>query len=258
MRRGFGLLLLVAGIGSPAPAQAPAKPEFAVPHGYTRESANRKYLFVMRPPAGMDLAKLPRAYQAQSEELVKTYPTSGLYLRDDPAAAPVWTYSGPYAFDVVPANDGIHLVVIEGSSWYTSQFISARRLPPEEEQRQLDGPAISFYANGRLLKSHCVRDLVGDPDRLKHSAEHVQWRAGEGLVERSNRFIVYTQDAQRVDFDLTTGELLSKQPAARGATYYFAALMGASIVIVLLFIRWLVRAPRGGPAGVFDANPASA
>lgn len=250
-------ILLFAFTAAVATAQEPAPPRFATPHGYQRATANKQFTFVMLAPPGADLTKLPRSYQAQSEELAAKYPATGLYKTGE--TTPVWTYSGPYAYDVFPANDGIHLAVLEGESWFTSQFVSGQKLPAELERTQLDSPAVTIYKGGTKLASHTIRDVVGDVARLRHSPQHVQWRAGEAIVERTGRFVLYTQDSQKVVFDLTTGAMLSKEPAGQDAKYFLAAIAGVTVVTVLLAVRWLVRSPKpaGDPVGALDAPRAA-
>jgi hypothetical protein len=236
-------------------AQEPPPPRFATPHGYQRPTANRQFAFVMLAPPGTDLTKLPRSYQAQTEELAAKYPASGLYRTGE--TTPVWTYNGPYAYDVFPANDGIHLAVLEGESWFTSQFVSGQKLAADVEKAQLDSPAVTIYKGGTKLASHTIRDVVSDVARLRHSPQHVQWRAGEAIVERTGRFVLYTQDSQKVVFDLTTGALLSKEPAGQDAKYFLAAVAVVTVVTVLLGVRWLVRGPKPAvlPAGALAGPP---
>ena len=241
---GILLIVFIPACSPPRTGQetAPQPPKFASPHGYTRETANRKFTFVMLAPAGADLNALPHSYQSQSEELAKKYRTSGLYRTGE--TAPEWTYGGPYSFEVFPANDGIHLAVLEGESWFTSQFVSGQKLPAEEETKQLDSAAVTFYRIGEKLKSHSVREVVGDAKRLRHSPQHVQWRAGEAIVEKTGRFVIYSQDAQKIVFDMSTGEIRSKESAGTDAKYFLAAVGAITVVAVLLAIRWLVRDPK--------------
>ena len=227
-------------------------PRFAYPHGYTRPSENGQYTFVMLAPAGADLSKLPD-YRKQTEELAKQYPSSGLYKTGE--TTPVWTYSGSYVYEANPANDGVHLAVLEGESWFTSQFVSAQRLPAEVETAQLDAPAVSFYANGKHLKSHTLRSFT-DPAKLRHSPQQVQWRAGEGLVEKAGRFVVFTQDGRKVTFDLQTGDLVSNEPAGQGTKYYLAAILGLTVIFVLVAVVFLIRTPKsaGTTAGALAGS----
>ena len=245
--------LLIAFTAPLAHAQEPAPPRFATPHGYTRPTANRQFTFVMLAPPGADLSKLPRSYQAQSEELASQYPASGLYRAGE--TTPVWSYAGPYAYDVFPLNDGTHLAVLEGESWFTSQFVSGQKLPAELERAQLDSPAVTLYKNGTRLASHTVRDVVGDVKALRHSPQHIQWRAGGAVVERTGRFVLHTQDGLKVVFDLSTGAMLSKEPAGQDAKYFLAAIGGVTVATVLLGVRWLVRGPK--PAALPDGALAS-
>ena len=249
------LCSLLTGCVPASTGPAPNPPQFATPHGYTRETGNQKFTFVMLAPAGADLNALPRSYQLQTEEMAKKYPASGLYRTGE--TSPVWTYTGPYAYEVFPANDGIHLVVLEGDSWFTSQFVSGQKLPVDVDTKQLDSPAVTFYRAGEKVKTHTVREVVGDVTKLRHSPQHVQWRAGEAIVEKTGRFVLYSQDAQKVVFDIDSGELRTKEPAGSDAKYFLAAIGAITVITVLLAIRWLIRSPKPdrNPVGTLAEPP---
>ena len=68
------LCSLLTGCVPASTGPAPNPPQFATPHGYTRETGNQKFTFVMLAPAGADLNALPRSYQLQTEEMAKKYP----------------------------------------------------------------------------------------------------------------------------------------------------------------------------------------
>lgn len=221
------------------------RPKEPIPYAYTCPSADKRSLFVMLPPVEIDLEKQEPAYRAQTDRLRKTYGRSGLYRPGE--TTPVWTYDGPYTFDAVVANDGRSLIVIHGQSWFTASFPMAARLPAAEEKTQLDSLAVSFYRDGTRLKSYTVRELVGDPALVKNSISHLQWRAGEGLVEDKGIFRLHTQDRQLCLFDIATGELIEKKTVDYARQKAMFGILFAVITVgVLIAIRWLVRGPRRG------------
>ena len=112
---------------------------------YTLETADKKYIFVMLRNVGP-----PDASLRQSDK----YPQSGLYLNDG-SRTPLWTVDW-LGFVILPA-DGIHLV---------------RRGPPLRQEDGYNVEALSFFANGKLLKRYSVRDLVDFPWLLPRSVSH--------------------------------------------------------------------------------------
>ena len=93
------------------------------------------------------------------------YAKSGLYRQSGEL---VWELNAPYApiDNVFPAADGVHLARLEGDWWIERDYPSdTNRLPAEEETRQLAAPAVGFYANGRLVRTHPVRELLTNTPR---------------------------------------------------------------------------------------------
>jgi hypothetical protein len=116
---------------------------------YTLETADKKYIFVMLRSVGRQ-----NTFLRQSDK----YPQNGLYLNDG-SSNPLWTVDWP-GFVILPA-DGIHMV---------------RRGPWPRQEDGYNVEALSFFANGKLLKSYSVRDLVDFPWLLPDSVSHYRWR----------------------------------------------------------------------------------
>ena len=135
------------------------------------------------------------------------YPKSGLY--HSTTHAPVWTIDDgvfthhDYAY---LSADGVYFVRLEGDWYQTKDFTGGKRLPPEEEQKLLDGTAVSFFKNGKFLRRYTVRELIVDTEALPHTPKHVLWTTGGILNEVSGKFLLDTQDSYRLTFDYKTGE----------------------------------------------------
>ncbi|MFO0851270.1 MAG: hypothetical protein U0871_22345 [Gemmataceae bacterium] len=196
----LSLLLVVS------PAAAATFPE---PYSSTKPAPGGRFVFVQLGDAAKE-AEAPADARRQFAELRARYPATGLYPAGGPA--PVWTLDGYAPIDnVFLTSDGVHLVRLEGTWWRTKDFpTQGKRLPADVEQAQLAGPAVSFFANGKLLRQYTVADLTEAPARMRHSPEHVLWAAGGGLNEGTKRFVYFTQDGQKNVFDYPTGERLEK------------------------------------------------
>ena len=241
-RRLTAAALLLALAAGPAPAAGVLDDALSytkpVPGGYT--------LAVLGDPAAE--AKQSADARRRFEELRAKYPRTGLYR--DGSGELVWAVEdGAYApYDYIyPAADGVHLVRIDGEWWRTKDFTGGRaRLPAEEERKQLDAPGVSFFAGGKPVKRYAVRELVTDPGRLPHTPQHVLWLSGGSLNEGTGRFVLFTQDANRVTFDYRTGEVLSRGKAglANPMLTTVLAVSGALAAVVLgvwaylAFVRW--------------------
>src|SRR4029079_6267294 len=101
-------------------------------------------------------------------------------------------------------------------STQTAHYI-ASRLPKAEEDRHLAAPAVGFYEAANLVRESHVRELLTDPDELKHSVKHVLWIAGEALDRTGTKFVLNTQDQNQIMFDAKTGEILSRGKIGMGS-----------------------------------------
>ncbi len=170
----------------------------------------------------------------------------------------VWAVEGYAPYDnVFPASDGVHLVRLEGEWWRTYRYPAEKRLPADEEAKQLAGPAVSFFANGKLIRTHAVNDLVTNPADLIHTPEHVLWKTDASLNEATGRFIVFTHDSNRVAFDFKTGEVVARSKAGLGNPImrWVLGVTAALIVVMVGVWVWLVRVKWKRPAVTREAQP---
>lgn len=247
MRSALSALLAALTVAA-SPAPAADLPDPTHPVTYSTPSPDGKYLFVMLAPPSDDPARNPDNTE-QAKDLRRKYPASGLY-RNDGSTTPVWTADW-YAYGVFPADDGVHLVREDSPSRMLASFV-AKRLPEETVREQLAGPALSFVADGKVLKTYTIGELVARPDELPCSVKHVLWMAGGMITRDGRRFVLLTQDSQQVVFDLDTGAVVSRKTAGLGNVQVWVArgLMAfVALFLAAAFARWLYFA-RKGTAGV--------
>jgi hypothetical protein len=238
MRRPFiaPAVVLAVGLAAGPAFAAGVIPE---PYSYTEPVADGTFTFVMLgDPSAEERAKDADA-RARFRELRGQYPKTGLYrggsndlvwALDDPAYAP--------ADNVFVTSDGVSLVRIDGESWRTKDYPGASRLPADEERRQLDAPAVSFFTDGKRVRQYTLGELVTDPAALPHSPQHVLWPAGAVLNEDTGRFILFTQDQTRLTFDYRTGELLSRAKGGLGNPMLTGILIACGLLSAAVFGAW--------------------
>ena len=147
-------VLAIAVTGSPTRADS-----IASPYSYKEVVPSGKYVFVMISPLTIDndAGGWNEETAAGIREIRRNYKRSGMY-RNDGSTEPLWTvdwYAG-----VVVASDGVHLIrhgpwPALPESWYKGPLGPA-----------LDQEALSFFANGQLVRTYRIGELVKDPDRL--------------------------------------------------------------------------------------------
>ncbi len=229
------LLALLAG-----PAVANEKPiAYPVPADFW--SPDRVFVFVLMPPKSDDPDRKENGIQTA---LRQKYAASGLYRADD-ATKPLWTADW-YDYEAHTANDGVHLVRVHGENDQWRHYPNARKLPDETIDEQLAAPAISFYANGQLLRTYSVRELVARPDDLPHTMRFILWNAGGVVSKDGTQFVLMTQDSRQLFFDLATGRLLDSRDAGLGNAKVWVirislALVGTAIVVVMSLYLYHLR-----------------
>ena len=231
MRTLFALVALLAS----APAALAAQLNEAL--SYWHPVPGGKYVFVMLGDAAEE-AKTPADKQAQFRDLRAKYAKTGLYQAD--TAELMWAVEGFAPYDgVFPAPDGVHFVRLEGEWWRTYRYPAKKRLPEDVEAKQLAAPAVSFFANGKLIRTYTVNDLITDPAGLLHTPEHVLWKSDASLNDAAGRFIVFTHDSNRIVFDYKTGEVVSRTKAGLGNPMMRVILGATAALIALMIGGWV-------------------
>jgi hypothetical protein len=224
MRTIFALLLLSC-------AATAADPVYPVT--YSTPSPDGRFQFVMLAPPNADPKQNPDN-TPQAKELRQKFSRSGMYAAG--STEPLWAVDW-YAYEVYPANDGKHLVRLDTSSRMGAAFISGNRLPAETFAAQVDGSAISFLADGKVLKTYTLRDLIPNPDALPQSMTHVLWMTDGIVTKDGKRFVLSTHDSQQFVFELATGEIVSQRKAGiANFEGWKSWLIGGLTVFVIVFL----------------------
>jgi hypothetical protein len=191
-----------------------------------------KYVFVMITPVPpTENARFWTESMVQADqEIRRTYPRSGLYPNDG-SATPMWTVDW-YARRVEVASDGVHL--IRHGPWAEST----------------DEEAVSFFANGELLRTYQIKDLVDEPGRLPHTWTHFQWCKEAQFDDGRLEYAVSTFDGNRFIFDVRSGAIISRSVTAevlRRLVAVAAVLAVPVIALAWYFARRRAKAATAGP-----------
>lgn len=187
MTRTFVTLVMLVVLGLPGTASSDSP---ALPRTYTVETENGEYIFVMLTalPPEFENRAFTEAYVEEMGEIRQRYRQSGLYRADDPTT-PLWTVDW-YAHSVRVFSDGVHLV----------------RPGPWASSAQSEG--VSFFANGQLLETYTVGDLVAAPWAMPHSVSHFMWRDETSIDDEALTYHIRTLHGEEIDFDVRTGKVL--------------------------------------------------
>jgi hypothetical protein len=197
MKRSFPILAVVYFLAVFAP-HANADTEVQ-PYSYRKISDGGKFVFVMivQNPFEMD----PQFPREEIRAIRNRYKQSGLYLNDD-SETPIWTvdwYEYPSGLEI--ASGGVHLV-----RWDSSPYFN-RNAPASP---QYDQKVLSFYANGKLLRSYSVNAIINRPAALAHSVSHFQWLDRQEFDDAKMRYNLWTKEGNWFEFDVKTGEIVDR------------------------------------------------
>lgn len=176
------LAVLAATLVVPANADRPARPT-----RYMTVAPDGLSLFIMVPAAQRDGVQV--AAHGVASRLTETGDLE-----------PLWSVEGWYAKTHLAA--GGELLVREGP-WASAE--------PDQEL------AIAFYDRGREIRRYVVADLLRDPKSIIRSVSHYQWQGREAGYPRltgSGGFLLTTVEGDLLTFDVHTGEIIDRRPAA--------------------------------------------
>jgi hypothetical protein len=224
--------LAVLSPGSAVLADSPAPPR-----SYKQVAPGGKYVFVMIAPRTVedDVRPWNEETAAGIREIRGVYTRSGLY-RNDGSTEPLWTVDW-YAHGVEVASDGIHLV--RHGPWAV--------LPRDRKApwgSALDQEALSFFANGQVLQTYRIGELVSLPDLLPRSVSHFTWLAEGRLDDGRMEYTLATKDGNRFVFDIRTGAIVSESRPPRPLLWGVVAILGAAVLALsgwLVVRRWRAR-----------------
>jgi hypothetical protein len=227
MRIGLCLLLLFTLLVEADPVQADT---VAMPFSFAAVAAQKNYVFVMIAPVakGSDGSNLRDEERGAAQRLRARYRTSGLYANDG-STTPLWTVDW-YANSVLVPSDGIHLI----------------RRGPWAENGSTE--ALTFFAEGRKIRSYSVGELVDTTLTLPHTVSHFSWDKSITIDEASRTATVTTLNGDRYVIDFTNGGIISASRPMRIAAITIAGL--------LLFVTAFFISRKGRP-GVLDLPPSS-
>jgi hypothetical protein len=212
-------------------------PTFAWMYSYTAETADKKYLFVMR-----DVGR--------SEYFISDkYEKSGMYLNDG-STTPLWTVD--WKESIYLPNDGKHIIRL-GRLKYSATY--------REE-------AFTFLAEGNALKTYETIDLIDFPWLLPHSSNGYGINYSpldpnlqhDGVMMKVDNFNYYpinsgavfdnekqtmqieTFHGDKYLFDFNTGNIISSERPSRNLAF---ALFCALIIGYAAYLFFAARAKLG-------------
>jgi hypothetical protein len=209
----FALLAMVA--DSPIRADSPTPPR-----SYKEVARGEKFVFAMIAPGTVedDVWQWNEETAASIRAIRRAYTRSGMY-RNDGSAEPLWTVDW-YAHRVEVASDGMHLV--RHGPWASST----------------DQEAVSFFADGKLLRSYSIRELIDNRIMLARTSAHFFWQEEGRFDDDQLKYALATKDGNQFVFDVRTGEIVSQFRLAPVALWGMAAVFGVGFLGLLV---WLVR-----------------
>jgi hypothetical protein len=188
----------------------------ALPYSYATPSYDGKYIFVMLAPVETerDGIYLSDEDRQESQRVRTKYLSSGMYWNNG-SITPLWTVDW-YAYTVLVASDGIHLV--RRGTWAET----------------LSDEAITFFANGKELCSYKVGDLVDTSLLLPNTVSQIMWVDNMKLDVEKRTLSITTFSKEKYVFDYRTGEIIS---ASRPVRAIIVAVLAALLFIAFLIIR---------------------
>ena len=236
-RRAAGLLLALACLMTAGPASAAGK--FPKPMSYAKP-VGTGFVFVQIGDPAEEAKHGTGDQRRQFAELRAKYATPGLYRVGD-AAELVWPMPAgeyaPYDLAFVTA-DGKNLARVEGEFWQTESFPGGIRPTAAAQQKLLDGPAVSFFTDGKLTKRFQLAELIDDTQVLKHTPEHLIWYASAVLNEDAGKFVLFTQSPARFTFDIRTGELLERSGVGLANPILEKILIVCGVMTAVILLAW--------------------
>lgn len=220
-------LTVVAGLWF---ATSAAADSLAPPWSYKQVAPGDQFVFVMIVPGPVEaeVVHWNEKTAAEVRAVRRRYTRTGMY-RNDGSTDPLWVVDW-YAYGVHLAPDGVHL--IRPGPWAS--------LRDDRAAPDLDVEAVSFFADGRLLRTYRVGELVDAPGGFGRSVSHYQWQK-EGRLVGEFEYLITTLDGNRFVFDVRTGDVVSASRMARVYRWGWWVTLGAAAGAVGY---WLIRRRR--------------
>lgn len=191
------------------------------PYSYVKVTPDGRHIFVMIAP-NEQLGRFNQETQDSIRAIRARYTQSGIYPNDG-STTPRWTVDW-YSHGVQLASDGIHLV--RPGAWTSST----------------NGEAFALFANGKLVRSYRIADLVDARFMLgRTGGGRVVWLDGSSIDDVASHYIVSTRDGNSFVFNLATGEVVSEFRRGRIVLWMTGIGIIALIALAALILRALVR-----------------
>lgn len=192
----------------------------ATPCSYKVDSGNKEYFAVILAlPEATKYECISQGPEKKNEalELRRRFPMSGVYASS--SQNPLWQFDW-YSHEVLLANDGRHL--IRKGPWASKET----------------DEAVSFFVDGRTIKSYAVQDLIKNMDVLPRSVSHFRWSNGFSLNDFEKSLTVLTLDGQKILFSIETGERISTKSSEQNLEYAQTSCGGVSLILGLVALTF--------------------
>ncbi len=189
------------------------------PRSYKEVLPSGKFIFVMLVPK--DAWNYDQSIR--NSEVHPDYTRSGMY-RNDGSTEPIWTVEW-YSHGVDLAQDGVHLIRPGPWAWL------------RENTPALDVEAVSFFANGQLLRTYQVGELVNNPGSFQQTVSHYWWQR-EGRLTGEYEYTIMTLDGNRFVFDVRTGEIVFESRMGWLSRWGWQLIFYASSVCIFIWLIW--------------------
>lgn len=196
------IIFLLLVVSSSLSADSPAPPE-----SFTKLSPDRKHILVILAPKPYDV----------SNSLSKKYPISGLYVNDS-SVKPLWSLPSDFCCSRVDILSN------------AKNLISWNAWPADNGT--FDQTVAWFFENGREIRNYKIRQLVDNPEHLRHSVSHYRWIDRTEVDDRLNRITLRTLNGQIIVFDGTTGEVISRARTSR----YYRSFVTCEVILFLFLV----------------------
>jgi hypothetical protein len=226
--------LTVLSTSSPALAFIPLSP-----HSRKIVTPGGKYVFVMLAPVSIekDGKELMEVYSAEIQKIRNLYKQSGMY-RNDGSTEPLWTVDW-FAHYVETTSDGASLIRYGCGPW--SALIFSTYSNRQITKTALDQEALSFFANGQLLKTYQICELIDDMEKLRPVGPFISWIREAELHEERSEYTVTTLDGNRFVFDVRTGEIISSSRRGLVTLWGRRVIYSVGTVVVVGGLAWFIR-----------------
>ena len=154
---------------------------------------------------------------------------SGLYYNTYPLVNIYYVYEYIYPGGVHFSSDGMFFVHVQGiARGFMPGFV-----PDASEDLRGEAVAVRFFANGSLVRSYRVGDLLRNTNRAGVTPEGIMWmeRGSLEFNQQTNILSATTVDGRLYTFDITTGDIIRQRPPA--LTIIAGIVLIAAIVLLL-------------------------